>query len=80
MRSWIWYHNVVGNGNCPIVDTFWQTENGGHVVTPLPGAIPLKPGSATFPFFGVVPALLSEEGNIIEGPGRNEKLTYSIDL
>ena len=68
-EAWLWYHKVVGNGNCPIVDTFWQTETGGHVITPLPGAMPLKPGSATFPFFGVVPALLSEEGNVIEGPG-----------
>lgn len=68
-EAWLWYHNIVGGGNCPIVDTFWQTETGGHVITPLPGAIPLKPGSATFPFFGVEAAILTEEGKVIEGPG-----------
>ncbi|ESO86719.1 hypothetical protein LOTGIDRAFT_128665 [Lottia gigantea] len=68
-EAWLWYYNVVGNGKCAIVDTFWQTETGGHVLTPLPGATPTKPGSATFPFFGVVPALLTEEGREIEGPG-----------
>jgi acetyl-CoA synthetase len=68
-EAWLWYHRVVGNSKCPIVDTFWQTETGGHVITPLPGATPTKPGSATFPFFGVVPALLTEEGKLIEGPG-----------
>ena len=57
-EAWSWYHNVVGNGRCPIVDTWWQTETGGHLITPLPGAIPTKPGSATKPFFGIVPAIL----------------------
>ncbi|KAJ1200390.1 hypothetical protein NDU88_004214 [Pleurodeles waltl] len=65
--AWLWYYNVVGNGNCPIVDTFWQTETGGHVLTPLPAATPLKPGSATFPFFGVLPAILNEHGEELQG-------------
>jgi len=68
-EAWLWYHRVVGGGNCSIVDTFWQTETGGHVLTPLPGATPMKPGSATFPFFGVVPALLNESGEEIHGEG-----------
>lgn len=65
--AWLWYYNVVGNGKCPIVDTFWQTETGGHVLTPLPAATPLKPGSATFPFFGVLPAILNEHGEELQG-------------
>jgi acetyl-CoA synthetase len=68
-EAWLWYHRVVGNSRCAIVDTFWQTETGGHVITPLPGATPTKPGSATFPFFGVVPELLTEDGKLIEGEG-----------
>lgn len=75
-EAWLWYHHVVGNSKCPIVDTFWQTETGGHVITPLPGATPTKPGSATFPFYGVVPTLLTEEGKVIEGPGEGY-LTFS---
>ncbi|XP_029012250.1 acetyl-coenzyme A synthetase, cytoplasmic isoform X2 [Betta splendens] len=67
-EAWLWYYNVVGEKKCPIVDTFWQTETGGHVLTPLPAATPLKPGSATFPFFGVVPAVLNESGEELEGP------------
>lgn len=66
-EAWLWYYNVIGNQRCPIVDTFWQTETGGHVITPLPSATPLKPGSATFPFFGVVPAVLNEHGEELEG-------------
>ncbi|KAG8571224.1 hypothetical protein GDO81_011562 [Engystomops pustulosus] len=66
-EAWLWYYNVIGNQRCPIVDTFWQTETGGHVITPLPAATPLKPGSATFPFFGVVPAVLNEHGEELEG-------------
>jgi len=66
-EAWEWYHNVVGDARCPIVDTWWQTETGGILITPLPGATDLKPGSATKPFFGVVPALVDEEGNILEG-------------
>jgi acetyl-CoA synthetase len=67
--AWEWYHDVVGDGRCPIVDTWWQTETGGILITPLPGATPLKPGSATRPFFGVQPALVDASGNIIEGAG-----------
>jgi acetyl-CoA synthetase len=66
-EAWEWYYNVVGDARCPIVDTWWQTETGGHLITPLPGATALKPGSATFPFFGVVPALVDNEGNQLEG-------------
>ncbi|CAF96173.1 unnamed protein product [Tetraodon nigroviridis] len=66
-EAWQWYHTVVGEKRCPIVDTFWQTETGGHVLTPLPVATPLKPGSATLPFFGVVPAILNESGEELEG-------------
>ncbi|XP_065421759.1 acetyl-coenzyme A synthetase, cytoplasmic isoform X9 [Chrysemys picta bellii] len=66
-EAWLWYYRVVGEERCPIVDTFWQTETGGHVLTPLPAATPMKPGSATFPFFGVVPAILDESGEELEG-------------
>jgi acetyl-CoA synthetase len=66
-EAWEWYYHVVGNEQCPIVDTWWQTETGGILITPLPGATALKPGSATLPFFGVVPALLDAEGNVLEG-------------
>ena len=65
--EWMWYHNIVGKGKCPIVDTWWQTETGGILITPLPGATPTKPGSATNPFFGIHPVLLSEDGQEIEG-------------
>ena len=65
--EWTWYHEIVGKGQCPIVDTWWQTETGGILITPLPGATPTKPGSATFPFFGVEPVLLTEDGQEIEG-------------
>ncbi len=66
-EAWLWYHNVVGDGRCPIVDTWWQTETGGILITPLPGATGLKPGSATRPFFGVQPALVDNDGNLLEG-------------
>ena len=66
---WEWYHRVVGDSRCPIVDTWWQTETGAHMLTPLPGATELKPGSATQPFFGVQPILLDSEGLEIEGEG-----------
>jgi acetyl-CoA synthetase len=65
-EAWEWYYNVVGEGRCPIVDTWWQTETGGHMITPLPGATRLKPGSATRPFFGVSPAIVDAEGNVLE--------------
>jgi acetyl-CoA synthetase len=66
-EAWQWYHRVVGEGRCPIVDTWWQTETGGALITPLPGATALKPGSATKPFFGVQPAIVDAEGKILEG-------------
>jgi len=68
-EAWEWYYRVVGEGRCPIVDTWWQTENGGILITPLPGAIKLKPGSATLPFFGVKPGIVNDKGELIEGPG-----------
>ena len=67
--EWMWYHSVIGKERCPIVDTWWQTETGGVLITPLPGVTPTKPGSATLPFFGVEPVLLTEEGQEIEGNG-----------
>jgi acetyl-CoA synthetase len=68
-EAWEWYHRVVGESRCPIVDTWWQTETGAQMITPIPGAIDLKPGSATLPMFGVQPALLDQEGKEIEGAG-----------
>ena len=68
-QAWCWYNDVIGKGNSPIVDTWWQTETGGILITPLPGATATKPGSATLPFFGVQPALVDAEGQIIEGEG-----------
>jgi len=68
-EAWDWYYRIVGESNCPIVDTWWQTETGAHMLTPLPGATALKPGSATLPFFGIQPALLNSDGEEIEGPG-----------
>ncbi len=68
-EAWEWYHRVVGDGRCPIIDTWWQTETGGAMITPLPGAFPLKPGSASLPFFGVQPALVDNEGKVLEGVG-----------
>ncbi|MFQ6606442.1 MAG: acetate--CoA ligase [Fidelibacterota bacterium] len=65
--EWLWYYHEIGKGQCPIVDTWWQTETGGILLTPLPGATPLKPGSATLPFFGIEPVLLTEDGREIEG-------------
>ncbi len=66
-EAWLWYHRVVGDGRCPIVDTWWQTETGGVLISPLPGATALKPGSATRPFFGVQPQLVDAEGAVLEG-------------
>ena len=66
-EAWKWYYNIVGDGNCPIVDTWWQTETGGILITPLPGATPTKPGSATLPFFGVQPVIVDNDGNEQEG-------------
>ena len=66
---WQWYHDVVGDGRCAVVDTWWQTETGGILITPLPGATPTKPGSATLPFFGADPVLVDEQGNELDGNG-----------
>src|SRR5262249_57381996 len=66
-EAWLWYYNVVGEQRSPIVDTWWQTETGGILITPLPGATPLKPGSATRPFFGVKPVIVDGEGRTLEG-------------
>jgi acetyl-CoA synthetase len=66
-EAWEWYHKVVGDERCPIVDTWWQTETGAHMLTPLPGATATKPGSATVPFFGAQPVLLDDEGNVVDG-------------
>ena len=67
-EAWRWYHRVVGDGRCPIVDTWWQTETGGIMITPIPGAVPQKPGSATLPFFGIMPEVLDADGEVLEGP------------
>jgi len=66
-EAWLWYHRVVGDGRCPIVDTWWQTETGGILISPLPGAIAQKPGSATLPFFGVQPEMVDAEGKMLQG-------------
>jgi acetyl-CoA synthetase len=66
-EAWEWYYRVVGEARCPVVDTWWQTETGGILITPLPGATPLKPGSATRPFFGIAPAIVDGQGNVLEG-------------
>ncbi|MDX2225117.1 MAG: acetate--CoA ligase, partial [Rhodospirillaceae bacterium] len=67
-EAWLWYHRVVGDGRCPVVDTWWQTETGGILITPLPGATPLKPGSATRPFFGITPCIVDADGRELDGP------------
>jgi len=72
-EAWLWYHRIVGGGRCPIVDTWWQTETGGILITPLPGAFELKPGSASKPFFGIEPAILDDSGNEV-GVNVNGKL------
>lgn len=59
-EAWVWYHKVIGEGRCSIADTFWQTETGGHTITALPGCTPMKPGSASFPFFGIKPEIVDE--------------------
>ena len=65
-EAWMWYHEKIGSSRCPIVDTWWQTETGGHLLTPIPGAIPTKPGCATVPFFGIEPLVLNEEGKEVD--------------
>ncbi len=69
-EAWRWYFECVGQGRCPVVDTWWQTETGGILITPLPGAIAAKPGSATLPFFGIQPEVLAEDGTVLEGPAQ----------
>jgi acetyl-CoA synthetase len=66
-EAWLWYYRVVGDEHCPVIDTWWQTETGGHLITPLPGATALKPGSATFPFFGVKPVIVDNDGKELAG-------------
>ena len=66
-EAWLWYHRVVGDGRCPIVDTWWQTETGGILISPLPGATDLKPGSATKPLLGIVPEIVDADGKVLEG-------------
>ncbi len=68
-EAWLWYYDHVGEQRCPVVDTWWQTETGGILITPIPGAIPLKPGSATRPFFGVEPVIVDADGKVVDGPG-----------
>ncbi len=75
--TWRWYHDVVGEARCAVVDTWWQTETGGVLITPLPGVTPLKPGSATLPFFGVQPVLVDDEGTVLEGRGVSGNLCLS---
>jgi acetyl-CoA synthetase len=77
-EAWRWYHNVVGEGRCPIVDTWWQTETGGILISALPGATPLKPGSATFPLPGIQPCLVDDEGNELKGNGVSGNLCMSF--
>jgi len=66
-EAWLWYYRVVGEERCPVIDTWWQTETGGHMITPLPGATNLKPGSATTPFFGIKPVIMTSEGHVCQG-------------
>ena len=71
-EAWLWFHNVVGEGRCAIVDTYWQTETGGHLLTPLPGATATKPGSCTKPFFGIIPQMYDTKGEKLEGEGEGQ--------
>ena len=73
-EAWIWYHRVIGKGRCPIVDTWWQTETGGILINPLPGAHTLKPGSANRPFFGVEPVILRDDGKEVRAERRRQAL------
>ena len=68
-EAWLWYYDHVGEQRCPVVDTWWQTETGGILIAPIPGATPLKPGSATRPFFGVEPVIVDNDGKVVDGPG-----------
>ena len=77
-EAWLWYYDHVGEQRCPIVDTWWQTETGGILITPIPGATPLKPGSATRPFFGVEPVIVDGEGNRLEGAVRGQSVPGAL--
>ena len=79
-EAWEWYYSVVGNSRCPIVDTWWQTETGAIMITPLPGVTDLKPGSATKPFFGVKLALLDADGNELDGPAEGNLVLSLIHI
>jgi acetyl-CoA synthetase len=76
-EAWEWYYHVIGNSSCPIVDTWWQTETGAHMLTPLPGVHNMKPGCATAPFFGIEPALVNNAGKLIDGPGEGNLVIKS---
>ena len=76
-EAWEWYYHVIGNSSCPIVDTWWQTETGAHMLTPLPGVHNMKPGCATAPFFGIEPALVNNAGKLIDGPGEGNLVIRS---
>ena len=78
-EAWMWYYKTVGNSKCPIVDTWWQTETGGIMIAPQTGAMHLKPGSATKPFYGIKPVLVDQKGNEIKGAGEG-RLVYSSIL
>ena len=76
-EAWEWYYHVIGNSSCPIVDTWWQTETGAHMLTPLPGVHDMKPGCATAPFFGIEPVLVNNAGKLIDGPGEGNLVIRS---
>jgi acetyl-CoA synthetase len=76
-EAWEWYYHIIGNSNCPIVDTWWQTETGAHMLTPFPGVHDMKPGCATAPFFGIEPALVNNAGELIDGPGEGNLVIKS---
>jgi len=77
-EAWRWYHEVVGDSRCPIVDTWWQTETGGVLITPLPGATTLRPGSATFPLPGIQPSIVDDDGVVLEGNGVSGNLCFDF--
>ncbi len=77
-EAWEWYNQHIGKGKCPIVDTYWQTETGAHMITPIPGAVGLKPGSATLPFLGVQPVLVDNDGNVVEGNDVSGNLCFAF--
>jgi len=74
--AWKWIYSVVGKEKCAVVDTYWQTETGGVVIAPVPGATPTKPGAATLPFFGTEPVLMDQNGNLLEGDGEGNLVCH----